>query len=153
MEDFAGVDDEFLGQHMHAMDAKGRLVLPAEHRALLEGGKIVMTLGFDGSVDVHPIDEWQNIRASIAKMQRGDIAQRRMARAIYANASKQVLDKQGRITIPAKLRELCGLSKDVAVVGMGDHIEIWDADRWGVEDDASRETYANTEQSLGIGMF
>jgi MraZ protein len=153
VEDFAGVDDEFLGQHMHAMDAKGRLVLPAEHRALLEGGKIVMTLGFDGSVDVHPIDEWQNIRASIAKMQRGDIAQRRMARAIYANASKQVLDKQGRITIPAKLRELCGLSKDVAVVGMGDHIEIWDADRWDVEDDASRETYANTEHSLGIGMF
>lgn len=153
MEDFDGVDDEFLGQHMHAMDTKGRLVLPAEHRALLEGGKIVMTLGFDGSVDVHPIEEWQNIRASIAKMQRGDIAQRRMARAIYANASKQVLDKQGRISIPAKLRELCGLTKDVAVVGMGDHIEIWDADRWGDEDDASRETYANTEHSLGIGMF
>jgi MraZ protein len=153
VEDFDGVDDEFLGTHMHAMDAKGRLVLPADHRSLLEGGKLVMTLGFDRTVDVHPIEEWQTIRASVAQMQRSDLQQRRMARAIYANASKQVLDKQGRISIPAKLREICGLTRDVAVVGMGDHIEIWDAERWAAEEGASRDTYENTRESLGIGMF
>lgn len=153
MEDLTGVDDEFLGTAIHAMDAKGRLVLPADHRALLEGGKVVLTLGFDNQVEVHPLAAWQHIRASIAAMQRGDLESRRRARAIFSNASKQVLDKQGRVTIPPKLREVCGMSKDIAIVGMGDHIELWDAERWDTEDDASRDTLASTQESLGIGMF
>jgi MraZ protein len=153
VEDFDTDEDEFFGTHMHAMDAKGRLVLPSEHRALLEEGKLVMTLGFDNTLAIHPMDDWVQVRASLRSMQRGDQQQRRMARAIYSNASKQVLDKQGRVTIPVNLREICGLTRDVAVVGMGTHIEVWDAKRWAAEEGASRDTYANTTDSLGIGMF
>ncbi len=153
MEDFDTDEDEFVGTHMHAMDAKGRLVLPADHRSLLEEGRLVMTLGFDNTLVIHPVEDWQRVRESVRGMQRGDVQQRRMARAIYSNASKQVLDKQGRVTIPAKLRQVCGLTKDVAVIGMSTHIEVWDAERWAAEESVSRDAYANTTAPLGIGMF
>ena len=153
VEDFDTDEDEFFGTYMHAMDAKGRLVLPSEHRSLLEEGRLVMTLGFDNTLAIHPMDDWLKVRQSLQGMQRGDVTRRRTARAIYSNASKQVLDKQGRVTIPAKLREHCGLTRDVAVIGMGSHIEVWDAKRWETEDGVSRDSFANTTDSLGIGMF
>jgi MraZ protein len=151
MDDLDGLEDEFLGTYVHALDAKGRLVLPSDHRLLLGGGPLVMTLGFDRTVDIHTLRGWQQLRGSLAQGHRGDLTQRRLARAVFANASKQHLDRQGRVTVPPSLREQCGLRKDVAIVGMGPHIELWDAARWAEEDAASRDTYVNTRDAVGIG--
>lgn len=150
MEDF-DIDAEFLGSFSHSMDAKGRLVLPSEHRALLQGGALVMTIDFDGNMVIHPPESWRRLRASLNQMRRGDQSQRRTARAIYSHASKQELDKQGRVMVTPKLRDSCGLSKDVVVVGMGEHIEVWPAERWEAEEGASLDTYTNTRDSVGIG--
>ncbi|MGI9016377.1 MAG: division/cell wall cluster transcriptional repressor MraZ [Euzebya sp.] len=153
VEDFDTDEDEFLGTFMHSLDTKGRLVLPSEHRALLEEGRLVMTLGFDGNMVIHPVADWRVMRDSLGEMQRGNREQRRIARAIYGHASKQVMDRQGRVTVTQKLRTTCNLMKDVAVVGMGDHIEVWPAEAWGDEEGASVETYTSTRDSVGIGKL
>ena len=146
-------DDEFLGTENRSMDAKGRLVLPAKHRELLEGGRLVMTLGFDNCLTIHPVADWQDIKASLGQMHRGDKRQRRIARALYSNASKQELDKQGRVSIPSSLRDKVGLTREVAVVGMGNHIELWSAAEWEDEDDLARDAYTNNSEGLGIGAL
>lgn len=151
VEDFDTDEDEFLGTFMHTMDTKGRLVLPSEHRALLEEGRLVMTIGFDGNMVIHPMGDWRELRASISQMQRGSQKQRRIARAMFGHASKQELDKQGRVSVTPKLRDACGLTKDVAVVGVGDHIEVWPAQRWEAEEGASVDAYTSTRDSVGIG--
>ncbi|WP_370326249.1 division/cell wall cluster transcriptional repressor MraZ [Euzebya sp.] len=145
--------DEFLGTYMHAMDAKGRLVLPAPHRQLLEEGRLVMTLGFDNCLVIHPMQDWQEVSSSLRSMQRGDQHQRRIARAIFSNASKQELDKQGRVSIPPNLRDAVQLTNAVAVIGMGTHIELWSAEEWEAESGISRDAYTNTKGGLGIGSF
>ena len=60
------------------------------------------------------------------------------------------IDKQGRILLPAKLREYAGLSKDVAVVGVGSHIEIWDLKAWDAMNDFDADEMARNMEDLGI---
>ncbi|MEE8602307.1 division/cell wall cluster transcriptional repressor MraZ [Euzebya tangerina] len=153
VEDGIELDDEFLGEFHHSVDAKGRLVLPSDHRSLIGKETIHMTLGFDNIMTIHPPADWVKIRASVGEMRRGDRSQRRTARALFSNASKQTLDKQGRITIPPNLREKCGLTKEVVVVGMGEFIEVWPQDRWESEQGEANDLYVNTDETTGMGSL
>ena len=153
MDDDFETDDEFLGEFHHSVDAKGRLVLPSDHRSLIGEETIHMTLGFDNIVTIHPPEDWVKVRRSIGEMRRGDRNQRRVARTLFSNASKQALDKQGRITIPPSLREKCGLVKEVVVVGMGEFVEVWPAARWADEEGAAVDAYVNTSESTGMGSL
>ena len=119
----------FMGTYTPKLDEKGRLFLPAKFRDRLAEG-LVVTQGQENCLVVWPTDVFMEEarRAQATPMTvRGA---RDYARVLFAGADEGSLDKQGRIGIPAPLREYAALERDVVVIGVMDRIEIWDPARW-----------------------
>jgi MraZ protein len=118
-----------LGTHDHTIDDKSRLTLPAKFRVAFASG-IVVTRGLDPCLVAFPRDEWARSQSRIAELDSLSGEARSLQRVVYANAVEGELDKQGRIVIPAALKEYAALDRDVVVAGVNDHLEIWDRAAW-----------------------
>ena len=118
----------FMGEYNHTIDAKGRTIVPSKFREAL-GDKFVVTLGLDGCLFVYPDNEWQVFLTKLNSLP-GSKEARQLQRYFMAGATECEVDKQGRILIPAKLRETAELTKDVVFVGVLSKIEIWSKERW-----------------------
>lgn len=118
----------FMGEYNHTIDGKGRIIVPAKLREEL-GEEFVVTLGLDGCLFVYPNDEWQSFIKELKNLP-GSKEARQLQRYFLAGAVTCEIDKQGRILIPAKLREQAALQKDVVFVGVLSKIEIWSKERW-----------------------
>lgn len=117
----------FQGASSLNLDAKGRMTIPARHRdALLLQceGRITLTKHPDGCLLLFPRPVWEKRREEIAKW---PISARSWQRIFLGNASDVDFDSAGRILIAPELRSAAGLTRDVMMMGMGGHFEIWDA--------------------------
>ena len=123
----------FMGTYEHGLDAKGRVIIPAKLRDNL-GESFVVTLGLDGCLFAYPMDEWESFVNKLKELP-GTKEARKLQRYFLAGAAPCEADKQGRVLIPANLREQAGLSKDVVFVGVLQKIEIWSKERWEENDD------------------
>jgi len=121
----------FLGTHTPRLDAKGRLALPARFRTELAGG-LVITKGQERCLYAFPIDEFTRLTAALGTAPIPARAARDYGRVFFGSATHEVPDAQGRVTLPAALREYAGLDKDCAVVGANTRVEIWNAAAWDV---------------------
>jgi MraZ protein len=119
----------FLGTHSPRLDDKGRLILPAKYREELAEG-LVLTKGQDGCLYVFPASEFGRITEALRTAPVTAKAVRDYSRVLFASASDEELDRQGRITIPPGLREYAGLDRDCVVIGANTRLEIWAADAW-----------------------
>jgi MraZ protein len=129
----------FLGTFQPRLDDKARLILPArlrEEAVRVDGTeRLVMTKGQERCLAVWPAVRFAELAERIRALPAANglvtpKAVRDHLRVLYAGASEQTLDKQGRVTIPAHLREYAALDRDVAVIGADTHFEIWDAEVW-----------------------
>lgn len=118
----------FMGEFDHSIDTKGRIIIPSKFREDL-GDEFVITAGLDGCLFVYPQKEWQVFAEKLTKLP-GTQEARQLQRFFLAKAAQCEVDKQGRILIPAKLREEAGLDKDIVFVGVLHKIEIWSKERW-----------------------
>lgn len=125
-----------MGEYNHSIDAKGRVIVPAKLREAL-GEKFVITKGLDGCLFVFPSEAWAEFEAKLNKLPMTDKKAREFSRFFLRGADTPDVDKQGRILIPAKLREFAGLEKDVTMIGVGGRVEIWNPDR--LEDNSTFE--------------
>ena len=112
----------FLGEHTHSVDEKGRLTIPSRYRALLEGG-VVVTRGLDENLVLYPLEVWNEIAARIRATSRTDAAARSLRRRFFSGAVDLRVDGQGRILIPASLREFAGMDGEIVIAGVDDHLE------------------------------
>jgi MraZ protein len=119
----------FLGTHSPRLDDKGRLILPAKYREELAEG-VVLTKGQDGCLYVFPATEFGRITEALRTAPVTAKAVRDYSRVLFASASDEELDRQGRITIPPGLREYAGLDRDCVVIGANSRLEIWAAGAW-----------------------
>jgi MraZ protein len=119
----------FYGTHEHTIDEKNRLTLPAKFRDSLADG-VVLVRGIDGTVDVYPRKSWEAGVERITALDSLTRGAREMKRFVFAGATVTEVDKQGRVLVPPDLARHAGLGKEVAVVGVHDHIEIWDRPAW-----------------------
>jgi MraZ protein len=142
----------FLGSFTPRLDDKGRLFLPAKYRDRLAGG-IVLTRGQEGCLFGFPRETFEPLVMEMAKAPLTNAQARSHMRMFLANASDEIPDKQGRITIPAGLRDWAGLTHECTVVGAADRLEIWDTARWNAYDEANRETYNNRSEEVVPGIF
>jgi len=117
-----------MGEYVHTIDAKGRIIIPSKFREEL-GDEFVLTLGLDGCLFAYPYSEWQ-IFVEKLKTLPGTKEARQLQRYFMAGAAACQADKQGRILIPAKLRESAALEKEIVFVGVLNKIEIWNKERW-----------------------
>lgn len=141
----------FMGEFDHSIDAKGRIIIPAKFREDL-GDEFVITLGLDGCLFVYPNDEWKTFSEGLLKLP-GTKEARSLQRYFLAKACACEADKQGRILIPAKLREGAGLDKDIVFVGVLNKIEIWSKERWENNNDFNdMDTIAEHMSQYGISF-
>lgn len=142
----------FLGEYQHTLDSKGRLILPSAFREQLSDG-LVMTVGVDNCLTVHPQAEWENVLSGLRNLRTTDRRERMFARMMTSSAHAEELDKQGRVTIPARLREYGSLDRDVTVVGADARVELWDSERWEAYRERAIAEFADTDAPFDLGGF
>jgi len=119
----------FLGTYTPRLDEKGRLILPVKFRSELEAG-LVITAGQERCLYVFPAARFEAEAAPYADAPVTDRENRHFSRIFFSSAADERPDRQGRITIPATLRDYAGLSRDCVVIGAHSRVEIWDAGSW-----------------------
>jgi len=127
-----------LGTYTPKLDDKGRLILPAKLRPRLAPG-LAITRGQERCLYIYPDDEFARLHERMKQAPVTSKQARTYIRVLFSGAHSEIPDKQGRISIPQPLREYAGLDRDVAVIGVGDRAEVWDANAW---DDYLRESEA-----------
>lgn len=137
----------FLGTYSPRMDDKGRITLPAKYRERLAKG-IVLVKGQDHTLYLLTEEGFEQFAHRAINAEVTDRAQIGFQRYMLANTEDQRPDAQGRITIPAKMREYAGLGKDIVLNGAGLRMEIWAADRWAAYEQEQEAAYA--EPTPGI---
>jgi MraZ protein len=141
----------FTGEFRHTVDDKGRLAVPARFRAQLEDGAVV-SRWIDGCLAIHTRTGWDALAARVAGLPITDAAARLFQRQIFGGALEAELDRQGRVLLPAYLREEAGLRDEALVVGARDHAEIWAPDRWAEYSRAMQDPSAFAEAISGLGI-
>ena len=141
----------FTGEFRHTVDDKGRLAVPARFRAQLDGGAVV-SRWIDGCLAIHTRAGWDALEAKVAGVALTDPAGRLFERAIFAGALEAELDKQGRVLVPAYLRDEVGIAADALVIGVRDHGEIWAPDRWQSYRRAMDDPAKFAEAIRGLGI-
>ncbi len=136
------------GQFSHSIDAKGRLFIPASLRKEL-GQTFHVTVGQDHCLSVYSDESWAAFMAKLKELSYNEV---KKLRALFAYAADCEPDSQGRILIPAKLREYAGLAKEVVVVGSFDRAEIWSAERWAAIEDEAFSTGALEQAMAEMGL-
>jgi MraZ protein len=137
----------FLGTHTPLLDDKGRLILPAKFREELSGG-VVITKGQERCLYVFTAVEFGRIAAQLRGQPVTHKAARAYGRVFFASAHDEVPDKQGRVTIPAHLREYAGLDRELVVIGASSRVEIWDRHAWEVYLAESEDAFAGIEEGV-----
>jgi MraZ protein len=118
-----------IGQYSYIIDEKKRVGIPTKFRDALEQGA-VLTKGFEGCLYLYPQREWEKFLDMINKLPYFDPATREMKRSIVGSAMDVKLDTAGRILVPDYLKDYAALSKNLIIVGLNDHMEIWDEEKW-----------------------
>src|SRR5882757_2076322 len=137
----------FLGTHTPHLDDKGRLILPAKFRDELAGG-VVITKGQERCLYVFTTAEFQRIADQLREQPVTHKAARAYSRVFFASAHDEVPDRQGRVTIPAHLREYAGLGRDLVVIGASNRVEIWDVAAWTSYLEESEDDFADIEEGV-----
>lgn len=139
----------FMGEYDHTIDSKGRLIVPAKFRDQL-GDEFVVTKGLDGCLFIYDNTEWAKLEEKITNLPLSNQNARKFSRLLLAGATLCEVDKQGRILLPAPLRKHANLEKDVALVGVGSRIEIWNKDAWDEMNEYDADEMAMNMEGLGI---
>jgi MraZ protein len=133
----------FVGVYERQLDERGRVALPAPYRGAL-GDHCYLFFGDDGCVSIRSVETFQiEANEMVAKAKRGEISRDRL-RAFSSSASEAAIDKQGRVTLDARLRDHAGLEPQAAVVVLGniDQIELWDPQAYRVTEAAGQHEIA-----------
>jgi len=121
-----------VGEFQHNIDAKGRMIMPAKFRDEL-GEKFVITKGLDKCLFVFAQSEWDKLDKQLSELSLSK--GRKTQRFFYGGMTDCEVDKQGRILVPASLREYADLEKDVVVVGLARRAEIWSKQEWMLQNE------------------
>ena len=133
----------FLGHFQHNLDDKGRLMIPARFRELLEGGAFI-TQGFDKCLMVMTETYFKQVYERIEAMNLADPTARLLRRLILANAYPVEADKVGRILMPQNLRAFLGIENgELIVAGQGEYFEVWTPALWKEQMTELQNTEAN----------
>jgi len=113
-----------LGRFEHTIDERGRLTLPSKYCSRLAAG-VAVARGFDGCLCIYPVREWEQLMERVQQLPLVQEKVRDFVRFFFHEACETVPDKEGRVLVPAYLREYANLKTDVTITGARDHLKIW----------------------------
>ncbi len=136
----------FRGVATFNLDAKGRMAVPAKFRKHLDascGGHLVVTIDHsDHCLQIYPMSEWDAVEKKLIELPSLNPQVRRLKRMLLGYATECEMDNNGRILLPAKLREHAGLTKSTVMIGQGNKFELWDEQTWNtLMDDCLEENF------------
>lgn len=141
-----------MGEYMHTIDAKGRVILPANFRSEL-GESFIITKGLDSCLFIYTMTEWENLSTKLKQLPLAKAEARAFVRFFFSGARQLECDKQGRFLVPAALRAHAKLQKDVVLIGISSRIELWSREEWNrynEEINPSASSIAENLVDLGI---
>ena len=141
-----------MGEYMHSIDAKGRVILPADFRSEL-GESFIITKGLDNCLFIYTTSEWENLSDKLKQLPLAKAEARAFVRFFFSGARQLECDKQGRFLVPATLRAYAKLQKEVVLIGVSSRIELWGKEEWlgyNEEITPSVSSIAETLADLGI---
>jgi MraZ protein len=142
----------FLGTFEHSIDDKNRITVPSRFRERLRDG-LVVTIGLDGCLWLFPSDTFETLSAKLSQLPITQGPVREFRRELYANASDDEPDKQGRVNLPDYLLQYANIDNQAVIVGQNDYCEIWNPKAWKERQEQSRsdpQGRANMFATLGI---
>lgn len=119
----------FFGSFLHSLDDKNRLLIPSRLRGQL-GSKLFIMKGYEGSLSIYPDEQFQKYLAKLETLPYESKLSRDIERITLSSVYELEIDKVNRIQIPTALINKYAISKEVVVVGVLDHIEVWSKDKW-----------------------
>lgn len=137
----------FLGEYFHSLDEKGRVVMPSSFRDSLKGGCVV-TKGQDGQLLLYTPEKFHERAEEVLAEHPKNKAGRRFSRTVFAAADSVDLNAGGRVHLKSDLRDYAGLetNTEVAVVGVLEHIEVWNKAKWISDREAGDEMYLEEDE-------
>ena len=130
-----------MGEHAHTVDAKGRIILPADFREEL-GEHFVITKGHESCLYIYSESSWEALIEELSKKKFSNPKVRAYERFFLAPARVLECDRQGRFLVPSMLRKYALLEKDVVLAGMLDHVEVCSKKEWESYNGSSMATIA-----------
>jgi len=140
-----------IGQHIHTLDPKKRISLPAKFRKEM-GKTVIVARGWDKCVSVYSVRQWKESVVKFTALSEGQAESRTLNRYILGTASETDVDSAGRILIPDALKDFAGLKEKVVVAGLENHLELWDETSWKTyqtKAEAEAEKIAEKLASMG----
>jgi MraZ protein len=137
----------FYGEFDYKIDDKGRVPIPPRFRNYLKDG-VVLTPGVEKCITAYTLSEWKKLSTSLTSSSLTRSKMRRLSRALFATAFSTKIDGQGRIAIPAPLKEHAEIIDEVVVAGANTYLEIWNRILWEEEKSISLEQSWQNIESL-----
>jgi MraZ protein len=152
VEESGGKVPAFSGKYYYNVDLKGRIIIPAPFREIISTNyspKLYITNApFDKCLYIFPMEEWNRLQELVRTKPRFDEAIRFFLRRVVASAVETEMDKQGRVLIPAALREDANINTNVVLAGQIERVELWDRNEWDNLFDPSRIDRKSIEEKL-----
>jgi MraZ protein len=128
----------FYGEFDYKLDEKGRLMIPPKFRNVFKDG-IILSSSAENCITAYSIAEWMKLSDSLTSGPLARSKMRRLNRALFATAFNTIIDNQGRVAIPAPLRDHAQIADDAVVVGVNTYLEIWNKALWEEEKAISQQ--------------
>ncbi|MFH1753117.1 MAG: division/cell wall cluster transcriptional repressor MraZ [Candidatus Omnitrophota bacterium] len=141
----------FYGEYEHALDKKGRIILPSKIRETAKAHyieKFYITRGLDKCLFIFSEDEWRSQETRFKALSFTKKEARRFNRLFFSGAVEASPDGQGRILLPKYLKDYAGIKKDVIVTGVSNRIEIWDKAEWNKFYNDNKDSFEDTAEKL-----
>jgi MraZ protein len=141
----------FTGEYRHSVDSKGRVAIPIKFRAPLGEGAM-LARWVDGCAAIFPRSSFDDLAEKVSKLPISDERARSFSRFLFAGAFEVETDQQGRILLPAAIKDWSGVTAEAVVVGARDHVEIWEPGRWSRSQEAVNSADALASHLTGLGI-
>jgi MraZ protein len=139
----------FIGEFLYRVDEKGRVPIPPKFRSEeVKKDGLILCPGQEKCITVYPPSEYNRLADSLTSGSIIPSKQRKLNRAVFATAFNAELDGQGRIIVPAKLRQYAAIGEAVVVAGANKYIELWDKEQWESEIASCQEESYHIMESL-----
>lgn len=119
----------FVGQFLHNLDSKNRIIVPAKFRPKL-GDRAIITVGLDKSLAIYTEEEWLKLQTRLLSLNTNESNARKYIRFLVASATECNFDNNGRVILPNNLLEYGNIQKELVIIGNLNHIEIWSKENW-----------------------
>ena len=137
----------FIGEYTHNIDAKGRIIIPSKFRDKLSAS-FILTRGIDNCLNIYTKEQFDKQLEILSKYPSTKAITRQFMHVVAARASICEPDKMGRIQIPLYLAKEVNIKKECSIIGVNDHVEIWDKETWETYYQNASENFAEVAENI-----